>query len=455
LGGLVKLIDFMRCRLRRLRVETLKQFVAVEARGLRFSMSNRNRDVVAVLVAIGLLTACNNTLPTRGRPGPVDPKSVATIVVRHADGTPAHGAEVALAESGDWTRVGPVRGRTDAEGRVVLRCVSPCVVRAWTRQPPAVWQEPSIDFSTYVMPGSSSELRLTPVAFAALAVQPASPCYATLHGYGSHPPLSPLPGLLPHRPDAHDGWRYVVTASPDVAAAPLELWLAAAGRATTTVVLTPGPARDCSPVVVDLASLAPRPWAAPRLEVALPNGELFGEAATELVRSAIWLYDETAGEVFFAGDVRNGVPGRIHVPAGRFVVRMNLLGELTECWSGQIAADTNTLRMVLPKDLRPVEVTLRGLLAWPVNLVVQVNGTVRRAGDAPSTLFDLDPRGLGDSAIDAETTRLVLMVPPGDLTIALQEGNEPHRPIGGPQPIRVDTALAATPARVTMDVPPR
>jgi len=436
-----------------LKIETLKRFSAAGLQSPRLSTCHRDRRVAAAVVC--LLAACSGAAPTSDRQSPVNSDTFATVVVRQADGTPANGAEVALAETGDGTQVAPVRGRTDAEGRVVLHCVSACQVEAWTRDPPAVWLERSIDFSTHVMPGSSLELRLTAVEFAALDVRPATPCYAMLHGSGSHSLLPLLPGLLSDRPAALGGWRFVVAPSHGVAAAPLQVWLAAAGRATKSVDLTPEPVRDGAPVVVDLTTLAPRPWAAPRLEVGLPNGELLGAAATELVRCAIWLYDGSAGGLFFAGAVRNGLPGRIHVPAGRFVVRANLLGEVTECWSGPIAADTDSLRIVLPKDLRPVEVTLRGLLACPVSIVVRVNGIVHRAGDAWSTLFGLGGRGLGDATVDAETTRLVLMVPPGDLTIALQECNEPHRAIGEPRPIRVDVAPAAAPARVTIDVPPR
>lgn len=449
------MIDFPSRRLRRSRDEVPDHLLSARPRGLRFRIGGRKRDVAAALVGVALLASCSSATPTNDPHVLLDPDAVATIVVRHADGSPAHGAEVALAESGDWTQVAPVRGRTDAQGRVVLRCANPCHVQAWMRHPPEVWQEPNIDFSTYVLPGSSLELRLTPVAFAALEVRPATPCYATLRGFGSHSPMPPLPGLLPNLPPTPGGWRYVVTAGTEVAAAPLQVLLAAAGHASTTIELTPGPARDGAPLFVDLEPLPRRPWAAPRLEVALPDGQLLGAAATELVRSALWLYDGTAGELFFAGQVRNGLPGRIHVPAGQFVVRTRLLGEVSECWSGPITADTETLRIVLPKDLRPVEVTLRGLLAWPVNVVVQANGTVLCAGDAPSTLFGLDARGLGDAAVDAETTRLVLMVKPGDLTIGLQEANEPHRPIGTVQPIRVAPSPAATPARVTIDVPPR
>lgn len=446
--------DLLRSGPTRLRLESrdLERGRAAGGRGPAFSTDGRNQGMAVALVALCVLAACSDRPPTRDRDVPADPRTVATITVRNPDGTPARGAEVALAEVGDWTQVAPVCGRTDAEGCVVLRCVRACRVQAWKRNPPAMWLEPSIDLITYIEPGGSAELRLTAVAFAALDVQPASPCYATLER-GS--PLPLLPGLLSARPAMRGGWRFVVAPSSEAAAAPVQVRLAAAGRTTTVIDLTTAPARDGAPVVVDLANLAPRPWAAPRLEVALPSGELLGADATELIRRALWLYDGTAGEVFFAGEVRNGMPGRIHVPCGRFVVRMNLLGEVTECWSGPIAADTDSLRIVLPKDLRPVEVTLRGLLAWPVDIVVQVDGTVHRAGDAPSTLFGLDARELGDAGADAGTTRLVLMVPPGNLTIGLREANQPHRPIGAPQPLRIDAVPTAAPARITIDVPPR
>lgn len=412
---------------------------------------------------MGFLCACTgappltavlvNTPPTSEHHVPVDPNTVATLVVRHADGTPADGAEVALAVCGDWSQVAPVRGRTDVEGRVVLPCVTDCRVAAWTRDPPAVWLEPHV-WGTYVVPGSTSELRLTAVAFAALDVQPPMPCYVTHVDSGSHMHVPPLPGLLSDGPATVGGWRYLMAPHPEVAPRPLKVRLQAAELATTTVDLTPGPARDGAPVVVDLSTLAPRPWAAPRLEVALPNGELLGAAATELVRCALWLYDKQAREGYFPSQVRNGEPGRIRVPAGRYVVR-TMLDEFPELWSGPIEADTDTLRIVLTKDRRPVEVTLRGLLAYSVNIVVQVNGTVHRAGVAHGTLFGQAAGGVGDPTADAETSRVVLMVPPGDLTISLQESNSPHRPIGAPQPLRVDAAPAAAPARVTFDVPPR
>jgi O-acetyl-ADP-ribose deacetylase (regulator of RNase III) len=45
------MIEFLRRRLRRMRVETLKQFSAAGPRGLRFSIGDRNRDVATALGA--------------------------------------------------------------------------------------------------------------------------------------------------------------------------------------------------------------------------------------------------------------------------------------------------------------------------------------------------------------------------------------------------------------------
>src|SRR5262245_16304032 len=125
-------------------METLKRFSAAGLPSPHLSIRHRNRSVAAAVVAMCLLAACSSAAPTSERQSPVDSDTFATVVVRQADGTPANGAEVALAETGDGTQVAPVRGRTDAEGRVVLHCVSACQVEAWTRDPPAVWQERSI-----------------------------------------------------------------------------------------------------------------------------------------------------------------------------------------------------------------------------------------------------------------------------------------------------------------------
>jgi O-acetyl-ADP-ribose deacetylase (regulator of RNase III) len=56
------MIDFLRRRLRRWRMETLKQFSAVGPRGLRFSIGDRNRDVAGALAAAFRDLACVEVL---------------------------------------------------------------------------------------------------------------------------------------------------------------------------------------------------------------------------------------------------------------------------------------------------------------------------------------------------------------------------------------------------------
>jgi len=56
------MIDFLRRRLRRMRVETLKQFTAVGPRGLRFSIGDRNHDVAAALATAFRDLACVEVL---------------------------------------------------------------------------------------------------------------------------------------------------------------------------------------------------------------------------------------------------------------------------------------------------------------------------------------------------------------------------------------------------------